>query len=1129
MVLDNKGNPVRRYETFFTPRHTFEFAVMHGVSQVLCYDPPGRVVATFHPHHTYDKVVIGAWQQQAWDANDTAGLPDGAGRPAGDPTGDPDVARFAAALLTADYLPTWMRRRLNGGLGQREADAAKRTLPHAGTPLTTCLDPLGRPVLTVAHNRTPDEAGGPPVDTLHRTHTVLDILGNHLEVADCTDGTPGPGDGTADRTLARIDHDLLGNPLREHGVDTAARLLLVDVAAESVTGWEVVDEAGAERARTTSRDQLRRPVEAMVRESGQDRVVHRIEYGEQASDPEAGNLRGRVWRVYDGAGRAESAYDLHGNEVRATRRLFAGAAYQDAVDWAAGPALEGHEYLGAARFDISGRRYEQTHPDGTVVRHEYNRAGLLSGVAATLAPSGRELTVVASVEYDAKGQRTAITYGNGTTTTLTYDPDTLRLRTVKSSGGAQDLGYVYDPAGNVTHVADAAQASVFRLNTLVEAATDYTYDALYRLVVAHGREHVAPLTPTGASDASRVNPADPNALGRYRERHTYDVVGNLTELRHRGTDPAHPGWTRTFAYQAQSRLPGTPAGVHGNRLTATETANGGLDAQAYHHDMRGNMDILPPLTLVRWDHDDRLRATSTQSVGPGLVPETTYYCYDQGGERLRWVRDGQVAAPSSAAPVDERIYLGEFEVYRSFGGTGAVTLERTTVHVMDGPRRIALIETRVDPGAAADPDRLVIRFQYANYLGSAVLELDDQGGFVSYEEYYAYGCTALVHWRANAPPKRYRFTGKERDANGLYYHGARYYAPWLCRWTAPDPEPAPNLYRYCDGNPVMLSDPSGRSPNGNEWVASPAFPEDIENLHQVLGPDYDQLPQALDLETGTSSPVLPSETMIVRKQLNEGGAFFLAGKYQALTVHEYFMIEKSDVFVANRDGSFTVHSRPQITSLGRMAPALRDTPISEQLQLAVELGLMFFPWDEAAKALPGVAAAAKGGGKAAQVAVSGVHESLLQQAQVVALRSTEEQARFLAELVPGLEREQAIKILESAFKNDSSAVFGGSRIRGNFHMGSDLDVGFSKLTANQATKVTARLSRAGPLGLEQNVRIVTGNISRNIPHIVSPEEFFQRIGIRAMQDAQAGRVFLPSGSVTAVPGGRIFYIPPGIR
>ena len=53
--------------------------------------------------------------------------------------------------------------------------------------------------------------------------------------------------------------------------------------------------------------------------------------------------------------------------------------------------------------------------------------------------------------------------------------------------------------------------------------------------------------------------------------------------------------------------------------------------------------------------------------------------------------------------------------------------------------------------------------------------------------------------------------------------GARYYAPWLARWTAADPAgmvDGPNLYAYVRGNPVRLVDPDGREsgdfPNSNE-------------------------------------------------------------------------------------------------------------------------------------------------------------------------------------------------------------------------------------------------------------------------------------------------------------------------
>ena len=53
----------------------------------------------------------------------------------------------------------------------------------------------------------------------------------------------------------------------------------------------------------------------------------------------------------------------------------------------------------------------------------------------------------------------------------------------------------------------------------------------------------------------------------------------------------------------------------------------------------------------------------------------------------------------------------------------------------------------------------------------------------------------------------------ERDEEtGLGYHNARYYAPWLGRWTACDPislGAGDNLYRYSRNNPVGFVDPRG--------------------------------------------------------------------------------------------------------------------------------------------------------------------------------------------------------------------------------------------------------------------------------------------------------------------------------
>jgi RHS repeat-associated protein len=111
----------------------------------------------------------------------------------------------------------------------------------------------------------------------------------------------------------------------------------------------------------------------------------------------------------------------------------------------------------------------------------------------------------------------------------------------------------------------------------------------------------------------------------------------------------------------------------------------------------------------------------------------------------------------------------------------------------------------------------VIRYQYDNHLGSACLELNEDAEIISYEEYYPFGTTSYCAMNSSieVSMKRYRFCGKERDEEtGLYYFGARFYAPWICRFTAVDPMsdkyPSLSPYVYCNNNPIMIVDPDGR-------------------------------------------------------------------------------------------------------------------------------------------------------------------------------------------------------------------------------------------------------------------------------------------------------------------------------
>ncbi len=189
--------------------------------------------------------------------------------------------------------------------------------------------------------------------------------------------------------------------------------------------------------------------------------------------------------------------------------------------------------------------------------------------------------------------------------------------------------------------------------------------------------------------------------------------------------------------------------------------------------------------------------------------------------------------------------VGGFEIYRKFEGS-SLTIERTTVHVSDDVGRIAMLEKRTI--GTDDAEEVLTRYVYSNHLQSASLELDGIGDIISYEEYHPYGTTAFQAKNAsiNAVAKRYRYTGKERDEeSGLYYHGARYYIPWLCRWTAIDPLESKyagmSPYNYSFNNPIIWNDPSGADPKeggDNSFEGFPQNPKDEEIHTKENGDKY---------------------------------------------------------------------------------------------------------------------------------------------------------------------------------------------------------------------------------------------------------------------------------------------------
>ena len=489
-------------------------------------------------------------------------------------------------------------------------------------------------------------------------------------------------------------------------------------------------------------------------------------YGESQPDPETDNLRGKPYQTFDGAGVVTTGeYDFKGNALAGSRQLA--ADYKTTPDWSTTVALEAEVFITRTTFDALNRPVTQTTPDSSITRRSYNEAGLLETIDANLqgeTAAGQPVWTpfVTDIDYNARGQRERIAYGNGVVTTYDYDPLTFRLtrlQTLRGSEPLQDLSYTYDPVGNITHIEDAAQQTIYFRNRRVEPSNDYLYDATYQLIEAAGREHLGqasgptPPDPFNTFHTGLEHPGDGNAMGLYLERYVYDAVGNFIEMQHVGSDPAHPGWTRAYNYAEPSLI--EPAKVS-NRLSSTQIGNGPLEP--YTYDAHGSMTTMPHLPLMQWNYLDQLRGLGPAVVNSGSA-ETTWYVYDGSGQRVRKVTERAAGASEKPTRKNERIYLGGFETYREYGADGAqIDLERQTLHVMDDEQRIALVETRTS-GDDGSPAQLV-RYQLGNHLGSASMELMRRDMFpMKSIRRMGVRLIKLLDSGVRAASKRYRYTG----------------------------------------------------------------------------------------------------------------------------------------------------------------------------------------------------------------------------------------------------------------------------------------------------------------------------------------------------------------------------------
>ncbi|MEK6862516.1 MAG: RHS repeat-associated core domain-containing protein, partial [Nanoarchaeota archaeon] len=117
----------------------------------------------------------------------------------------------------------------------------------------------------------------------------------------------------------------------------------------------------------------------------------------------------------------------------------------------------------------------------------------------------------------------------------------------------------------------------------------------------------------------------------------------------------------------------------------------------------------------------------------------------------------------------------------------------------------------LDSDLVAKKENNQMFYYHPDHLGSTSVVTDERGRIIENNHYLPFG---EILEKVN---ERYLFTGQELDPESqLYYYGARYYSPYLSKFTQPDtviqdvynPQNL-NRYSYVLNNPYKYNDPSG--------------------------------------------------------------------------------------------------------------------------------------------------------------------------------------------------------------------------------------------------------------------------------------------------------------------------------
>ena len=415
--------------------------------------------------------------------------------------------------------------------------------------------------------------------------------------------------------------------------------------------------------------------------------------------------------------------------------------------------ISGQAFTTLYSYDSADQLISMTYPNGETV-------------IITNLPQGGNKTIgsyLTGTVVNANGRISERSFGNGTTTNLTYN-DWLtggsQLSTLHSgqSGSLLNLNFTYDSVGNITSITDNLN------NSQVQT---FTYDSMDRLTTAS----------TNAVGVGQYAP----------QTYTYNpATGNISSKSDVG------------AYTYSSTQP----------HAVTQAA-----ANTYAYDQNGNMTSRT-VDGVEWTYTYNADGQLTQTrKNNQLVSE---YGYDGDGKRV-WAKDYE---GYSAGEFKETIYIGNYyefvtEVLTPEPGAGGVCTGTYCSYlpmVFKSPQGISYYYADGQRIAMRDKNG-VVSYLYGDQLGSVSAVADASGSLVSKTLYEPWGTT---RYENGDDITEYGYTGQMQEGD-IYFYNARWYDPQLGRFMQPDTivplqvqgTQAFDRYAYVNNNPMNYVDPGG--------------------------------------------------------------------------------------------------------------------------------------------------------------------------------------------------------------------------------------------------------------------------------------------------------------------------------